>query len=205
MAGTPEPGRGEPTLSLAEWLVLCVVCEEPRHGFAIARLLDSDGSLGRIWRVPKPVVYRSVQRLEQLGLVRSAALQPSHQGPAKSPVDATPAGRRLATAWLDRPAGHNRDVRSEVLVKLALIDRAGAARAPSHGDGVRAHASPLAQRDRLCDAAIPRGAARVRPSADTHPLTPASASLVPPPIFVVSLRLPGRRRVGRRHSSQGDG
>ncbi len=112
-------------MSLAEWLVLCVVCEEPRHGFAIARLLDSDGSLGRIWRVPKPVVYRSVQRLEQLGLVRSAALQPSHQGPAKSPVDATAAGRRLATTWLDRPAGHNRDVRSEVLVKLALIDRAG--------------------------------------------------------------------------------
>jgi len=113
-------------LSLAEWIVLCVVCEEPRHGFAIARLLDSDGSLGRIWRVPKPVVYRSVQRLEQLGLVRSAALQPSHQGPAKSPVDATPAGRQLAVAWLHRPASHNRDVRSELLLKLALIDRAGA-------------------------------------------------------------------------------
>jgi PadR family transcriptional regulator AphA len=125
MAGNPEPGHGEPTLSLAEWLVLCLVCEEPRHGFAIARLLDSNGSLGRIWRVPKPVVYRSVQRLEQLGLVRSAELQPSSQGPAKSPIDPTAAGRRLAAAWLDRPAGHNRDVRSELLAKLALIDRAG--------------------------------------------------------------------------------
>ena len=125
MAGTSEPGHSEPALSLSEWLVLCLVCEEPRHGFAIARLLDSDGSLGRIWRVPKPVVYRSVQRLEQLGLVRSADLQPSNQGPAKSPIDATASGRRLAAAWLDRPASHNRDVRSELLAKLALIDRAG--------------------------------------------------------------------------------
>lgn len=125
MAGTSEPGHREPPLSLAEWLVLCLLCEEPRHGFAIARMLDSDGTLGRIWRVPKPVVYRSVQRLEQLGLVRLAELQPSHQGPARSPIEVTPSGRRLAAAWLDRPAGHNRDVRSELLAKLALIDRAG--------------------------------------------------------------------------------
>lgn len=153
MAGTFERTHSGPALSLAEWLVLCLVCEEPRHGFAIARLLDSDGSLGRIWRVPKPVVYRSVQRLEQLGLVRSAELQPSRQGPAKAPIDATSAGRRLAVGWLDRPADHNRDVRSELLAKLALIDRAG-------GDpekllnAQREQLEPVAQalRDRLATA-----------------------------------------------------
>lgn len=122
---TGQDGGGEPALSLAEWLVLCLVCEEPRHGFAIARLLDSEGSMGRIWRVPKPVVYRALQRLEQLGLVRSAELEPSSFGPARLPVDATVSGREAATDWLNRPAGHNRDVRSELLVKLALLDRAG--------------------------------------------------------------------------------
>ncbi len=116
--------RGE--LSLAEWLVLCLVREEPRHGFAIARLLDAQGSMGRIWRVPKPVVYRALQRLEQLGLVESAELEPSTQGPARSPVSVTRAGRRQAAGWLEQPASHNRDVRSELLVKLALLDRAGA-------------------------------------------------------------------------------
>lgn len=114
-----------PALSLAEWLVLCLVCEEPRHGFALARLLDSGGTVGRIWRVPKPVVYRALQRLEQLGLVESAAQEPSTQGPARSPVSVTRAGRRLAIAWLSQPASHNRDVRSELLVKLALLDRSG--------------------------------------------------------------------------------
>lgn len=115
----------EPALSLAEWLVLCLVCEQPRHGFALARLLGADGSVGRIWRVPKPVVYRALQRLEHLGLAAQRRPERSSQGPVRAPVDATGAGRELASAWLTRPASHTRDVRSELLVKLALIDRAG--------------------------------------------------------------------------------
>jgi DNA-binding PadR family transcriptional regulator len=119
------PEAHELTLSLAEWVVLCLICERQTHGFALARLLGSDGELGRIWRVPKPVVYRALQRLEQLGLVVSTEQQPSSQGPVRSPVDATPAGREQAAAWLARPASHNRDVRSELLIKLALLDRGG--------------------------------------------------------------------------------
>jgi DNA-binding PadR family transcriptional regulator len=114
----------EPSLSLAEWLVLCLVCEKPQHGFAIARLLEADGSIGRVWRVPKPVIYRALPRLEVLGLVETQQ-QPSSQGPVRSLVEATAAGRALAAEWLIRPASHNRDVRSELLVKLALLDRAG--------------------------------------------------------------------------------
>jgi hypothetical protein len=36
----------------------------------------------------------------------------------------TPEGRQAAEGWLRRPAGHHRDIRSELLVKLALLDRA---------------------------------------------------------------------------------
>jgi DNA-binding PadR family transcriptional regulator len=114
-----------PSLSLAEWLVLCLACEQPLHGFAMARILGADGELGQIWRVPKPVIYRALQRLEDLGLLRAAAQEPSSQGPARSPARATSQGRKLAAAWLTRPASHNRDVRSELLVKLALLDRRG--------------------------------------------------------------------------------
>jgi DNA-binding PadR family transcriptional regulator len=141
---------GERSLSLAEWLVLCLVCEEPTHGFAIARLLDSDGSMGRVWRVPKPVVYRALQRLEQLGLVRTAEQQSSSHGPVRSLVDATPAGQEAASGWLTRPAEHTRDVRSELLVKLALLDRAGADPGPLL-EAQREHLLPVADalRDRL--------------------------------------------------------
>src|SRR5215470_5769595 len=123
------PADAEPTLSLAEWLVLSLVCERQLHGFALVRLLDGDGEIGRIWRVPKPVVYRALQRLEQLGLLH-ATQQLSNQGPARWPAEATRRGRDLAAAWLRQPATHNRDIRSELLVKLALLDRAGADRQP---------------------------------------------------------------------------
>jgi DNA-binding PadR family transcriptional regulator len=141
------------SLSLSEWLVLCLVCEQPRHGFAIARLLEADGSLGRVWRVPKPVIYRALQRLEQLGLVRTAEQQATSQGPVRSLIDATPAGREAAGAWLTTPVSHNRDVRSELLVKLALLDRTGTDPQPLIATQ-REHLAPLAEalRARLGDA-----------------------------------------------------
>jgi DNA-binding PadR family transcriptional regulator len=134
----------EPALSLAEWLVLCLVGEEPRHGFAIARLLDAEGSMGKVWRVPKPVVYRALQRLEDLRLVRIAEQQPSSQGPVRSLIDATPAGREAAAAWLARPVSHTRDVRSELLVKLALLDRSGTDPQPLL-EAQREHLVPVAE------------------------------------------------------------
>jgi DNA-binding PadR family transcriptional regulator len=120
----------QPRLSLAEWLVLCLVREAPTHGFAITRVLAEDGDLGQIWRVPKPVIYRALQRLEAFEFVVTVEVQPSSSGPARSLVDATNAGRRAATAWLTRPVSHNRDIRSELLVKLALLERAGADAGP---------------------------------------------------------------------------
>ena len=141
------------SLSLSEWLVLCLVREQPRHGFAIARLLEADGSLGKVWRVPKPVVYRALQRLEQLGLVRTTEQQATSQGPVRSLIDATPAGREAADAWLTRPVSHNREVRSELLVKLALLDRTGTDPQPLLATQ-REHLAPLADslRARLGDA-----------------------------------------------------
>jgi DNA-binding PadR family transcriptional regulator len=116
----------QPRLSLAEWLVLCLVSEAPSHGFALARTLSEEGDLGQIWRVPKPVIYRALQRLETAGLVATVELQPSSSGPVRSLVDVTDAGRDAATAWLTKPVRHNRDIRSELLMKLALLDRASA-------------------------------------------------------------------------------
>ena len=115
-----------PRLALSEWLVLCAVCEQSTHGFAIAALLSADGSLGRIWRVPKPVVYRAIGRLDQLGLLRTTGEEHSAHGPVRSLLMATPAGRRAAAQWMNTPVEHARDVRSMLMVKLALLDRAGA-------------------------------------------------------------------------------
>jgi PadR family transcriptional regulator AphA len=84
-----------------------------------------DGDLGQIWRVQKGVVYRSLDRLADLGLIRSAGAQPSHQGPVRLLVEATDAGQAAAASWQHQPVQHTRDIRSELLVKLALLHRAG--------------------------------------------------------------------------------
>ena len=39
---------------------------------------------------------------------------------------ATPRGRQAAEDWLDTPVAHVRDIRSHLLLKLALLDRTGA-------------------------------------------------------------------------------
>ena len=69
------PGPGERELRLSDWLALCVVCERPMYGFAVAGLLSDEGSLGRVWQVPTPAVYAALQRLEELGLVQTVGEQ----------------------------------------------------------------------------------------------------------------------------------
>jgi DNA-binding PadR family transcriptional regulator len=143
----------EPALSRSEWIVLSLVCEGPTHGNAVSRLVGPDGDLGQIWRVQKGVVYRSLDRLSDLGLIRSAGQEPSPQGPVRLLVEATEAGQAVAVAWQHRPVKHTRDIRSELLVKLALLHRSGA---DSHDLLVAQHAlmMPIASalRDRVAAA-----------------------------------------------------
>jgi DNA-binding PadR family transcriptional regulator len=113
-----------PSLSLAEWTVLGVLSQQPAHGFAVAQLTAPGGQLGRIWHIPRPVVYRSIGRLAAAGLVTPESTEPG-QGPQRTIYAATPHGRQAFERWLDTPVQHVREIRSHLLLKLALLDRAG--------------------------------------------------------------------------------
>src|ERR1700722_12619620 len=126
VARSEDPNTGQRRLSLAEGLLLCLVSEGPTYGLILARLLATDGSLGQIWSVPKGVVYYTLQQLELLGLIRMTGEQRTGPGRARSFCEVTPAGAAAAEAWLRAPVDHVRDVRSELMVKLALHDRTGA-------------------------------------------------------------------------------
>jgi PadR family transcriptional regulator AphA len=130
----------EPRLSQAEWLVLCVAAEKPAHGFAIAAQLRPGSALGAVRHVARQHVYWSLERLMALGLVRAAGREHSRTGPVRQLFEVTLAGQQLARAWLGRPAWHGRDVRTEFLAKLVLLDRAGA----DSGGLVRAQRDQLA-------------------------------------------------------------
>ena len=111
-------------LSLAEWTVLALICEHPTHGFAIAQLTTPGGELGRVWHFSKPVVYRSIAHLEESGLVKPQAVE-AGRGPQRTVYSATQAGQKVAADWLETPVQHVRDVRSQLLLKLALLHRTG--------------------------------------------------------------------------------
>jgi PadR family transcriptional regulator AphA len=114
-----------PDLSLADWVVLGLVAEGPTHGWPIVRALRSDGELGRVWTVPRPIVYRSLTTLTDRGFIEESGAATESRGPKRTIVRVTRAGRAAFKRWLTTPVDHVRDVRTEVLVKLALLDRSG--------------------------------------------------------------------------------
>jgi len=113
-----------PEMSLAEWLVLTILSQQSAHGFAVAQLTAAGGDLGRVWQIPKAVVYRAIGRLLEAGLIAPEGTEPG-LGPQRTVYTATDGGRAAAGRWLHAPVEHVREIRSELLLKLALLDRAG--------------------------------------------------------------------------------
>ncbi len=114
----------QPSLSVPEWLVLAILGRQPMHGFAVAQLTAPDGELGRVWQIPKAVIYRAIGRLLDAGLITPEGTEPG-LGPQRTVYAATPDGAAAAQCWLHTPVDHVRDIRSQLLLKLALLDRAG--------------------------------------------------------------------------------
>jgi DNA-binding PadR family transcriptional regulator len=113
----------EVPMALAEWTVLVLLSQRPAHGFAVSQLTAPGGELGRIWRVPRPVVYRAIGRLVEAGLITPESVE-AGLGPQRTIYTVTAQGRQEAERWLGTPVEHVRDIRSQLLVKLALLYRA---------------------------------------------------------------------------------
>jgi tRNA-Thr(GGU) m(6)t(6)A37 methyltransferase TsaA len=120
--------RTEP--SLTEWAALGVLCERPAHGWDVARHFGPGEDFGRVWSVSRALVYRAIVVLRDLGYIVDKGSEPSSRGPHRVLLAPTPRGRQALRRWLSRPAKHVRDLRSELLVKLLLLDRAGKDTAP---------------------------------------------------------------------------
>ena len=141
-------------LSPGEWAVLGAFAEGPTHGFAIAQLLAPEGELGRVWTLPRPVVYQVIQKLLKLGLIQPRGTESSDRGPLRTVIGVTPAGRSAVRRWLKEPVDHVRDIRSLLLLKLALIDRQGgdpAALIEAQIDKVRSQLDSLTKSRRATD------------------------------------------------------
>jgi DNA-binding PadR family transcriptional regulator len=119
-----RPPAPLPVMALPEWLVLAILSQQPAHGFAVAQLTASGGELGRVWQVPKAVIYRAIGRLLDAGLIVPEFTE-AGLGPQRTVYAATDGGRAAAARWFLAPVEHVREIRSGLLLKLALLDRAG--------------------------------------------------------------------------------
>lgn len=115
----------QPGLLLGEWACLGALGAGKLHGFAVAKRLEVDGDIGRVWTLSRPLTYRALNTLLEQGMVRPAGEEPGTAGPNRTLLALTPKGRTALKNWLATPVGHPRDVRGELLLKIVICDSMG--------------------------------------------------------------------------------
>jgi len=130
------------------------------------------------------------------GLIVPEGTEPG-LGPQRTVYSATAAGREAADRWLHAPVEHVRDIRSELLLKLALLDRAG----ENPADLLRAQRAVLEPIVEAIESRRARSAgfdatllAWRRATRGRRPGLPRHhrARRVPPPVAAPPSRLPAR-------------
>jgi PadR family transcriptional regulator AphA len=112
-------------LTSGEWSILGLLDEAPAHGWALSVALSPDGEIGGIWSLARPLVYRALEILELRGLVEPSGSASSARGPNRKIFRLTRKGRAAFQRWLGEPVAHIRDVRPDLLLKLAFLRRSG--------------------------------------------------------------------------------
>ena len=110
---------------LGEWACLGVLYGQPAHGWAIVKQLRPDGDIGRIWHLSRPLTYRALDHLDQLGWIRPVGEERGDGGPNRTILAVTRSGRSRFEEWERTPVDHLRDLRSELLLKLVFAERYG--------------------------------------------------------------------------------
>jgi DNA-binding PadR family transcriptional regulator len=121
VVGDTVPTALDSGLGPGSWAVLGVLAEAPAHGFGVARRLEPAATIGQVWTMSKTRVYRALAELAARGLIEPAGTAPSERGPERELYAPTARGRALLEAWLSEPVAHVREIRTELLLKLALL------------------------------------------------------------------------------------
>jgi DNA-binding MarR family transcriptional regulator len=73
----------------------------------------------------RPLTYRSVDQLVERGLVEQVGVEQGRAGGQRVVLGVTLQGRVVFDAWIAEPVPHLRDLRSELLLKLVLLELLG--------------------------------------------------------------------------------
>jgi len=109
--------------SVLDQIVLALIGEKPRHGFAVSKELETDPSLSAVIRARRPLVYRSINSLVDAKLIRETKTEPGDQGSPRVIYATTTIGKSTTAKWLNDTVDHPRDARIELLAKFVLRNR----------------------------------------------------------------------------------
>jgi len=156
---------------VASLALLGLLLEEPLHGYAMRRAIETD--FAPFWRIEWARLYRSLARLEGQGYL-SATEQASRDGPQRKIYHLTRAGRRAFLRWLNDASGDPDEtwVKARLAISAGLdIDRMLSARESElrsardrwHGELEQARASGDAGRVVIAEAAARQAEAALAP------------------------------------------
>ena len=99
---------------------LVLISRGESHGYELAKQFEPGTPIGEVLTLSRPVVYRAVKSLEAQQLVRSIE-STGVRGQLKWKLKCTASGERSSKQWLASPVQNLRDLRSEFLVKILLL------------------------------------------------------------------------------------
>ena len=109
--------------SVLDQIVLAIIGEKPRHGFAVSKELERDPSLSAVIRIRRPLIYRSINSLLDAKLIRETKTEPGDQGSQRVIYATTATGKSTTSTWFNDTVDHPRDARIELLAKFVLRSR----------------------------------------------------------------------------------
>ncbi len=101
----------------AEYALLGLLWNGPRHGYELHRAFAADQELGAICRLEQSQLYAFLKKLEQLGYLEGQ-LEPQEGRPPRRVLILTKAGRQVFRQWVEAPTPRPREVRLLFLLKL---------------------------------------------------------------------------------------
>ena len=112
---TPTDGH-----EVAEYALLGLLREGPRHGYRLAAEFSPNGRLGIILRLKMGQMYAYLRKLERQRLLMAHDEPGQMAGRTRRVFAWTPTGQRAFEAWLAAPVEATRDLRLGFLIKLAF-------------------------------------------------------------------------------------
>jgi molybdopterin-binding protein len=107
-------------LDLVSAACLVLISRGECHGYELAKQFEVGTTLGHVLTLSRPVVYRAIKTLEALQLVRSIE-STGIRGQLKWKLKCTSSGEKIVKKWLGSPVQNLRDLRTEFLIKLLLL------------------------------------------------------------------------------------